>query len=143
MLAAAGVLFLFNFAYACLIEHITKKPMPDQEIVAWIKAGMRSSLWLTLVGIAVAAPLAEEILFRGLLYGALQRWLSARWIIVLTALVFAVVHLQPLYFPPLFCFGLVLGWARHKSGTLALPFFIHLLNNSIALLLVINPHAGG
>lgn len=142
VLAAAGVLIVFNFAYVYLIEHITQKPMPDQEIVSWIKAGMRSSPWLTLVGVVIAAPMAEEILFRGLLYGALQRWLSARWIIVLTALVFAVVHLQPVYFLPLFGFGLVLGLARHKSGTLALPFFIHLLNNSISLLVVIN-HAAG
>jgi tetratricopeptide (TPR) repeat protein len=140
--AAIGVFILFNFTYAYLIEHITQKPMPDQEIVAWIKAGIRSSPWLTFVGIAIAAPMAEEILFRGLLYGALQRWLSARWTIILTAVVFATVHLQPVYFLPLFGFGLVLGWARHKSGTLALPFFIHLLNNSIALLIAIN-HATG
>lgn len=137
MLGAAGVLILFNFVYMSLIEHITQKPMPDQEIVAWLKAGMRSSPWLTLVGISIAAPMTEEILFRGLLYGALQRWLSARWTIILSAVVFATVHLQLIYFLPLFGFGLVLGWARHKSGTLALPFVIHLLNNSISLLAVI------
>jgi tetratricopeptide (TPR) repeat protein len=141
-LATVGVLILFNFAYVYLFEHVTHKPMPDQEIVSWIKAGMQSSPWLTFVGIAIAGPIAEEILFRGLLFGALQQWLSARWTIILTAVVFATVHLQPVYFLPLFCFGLVLGWARHKSGALALPFFIHLLNNSISLLVVIYQAAG-
>lgn len=97
---------------------------------------------MTLVGISIAAPMTEEILFRGLLYGALRRWLSARWTIILTAVVFATVHLQLIYFPPLFGFGLVLGWARHKSGALALPFVIHFLNNAIALLAVMH-HASG
>jgi membrane protease YdiL (CAAX protease family) len=142
VLAAVGVLILFDFAYAYLIEHITHKPMPDQEIASWIKAGMYGSPWLTFVGITIAGPMVEEILFRGLLFGTLQQWLSVRWTIVLTAVVFASVHLQPIYFLPLFGFGLILGWARHKSGTLALPFFIHLLNNFVSLLVVIYQAAG-
>jgi tetratricopeptide (TPR) repeat protein/membrane protease YdiL (CAAX protease family) len=143
VLVATGVWTLGYFAYANLIESITHKPMPDQEIVSWIKAGMQSSPWLTFVGIAIAAPIAEEILFRGLLYGALQRWLSPRWTIVVTAVVFAAVHLQPVYFLPLFGLGLVLGLGRHQSGTLALPVFIHLLNNSISLLISLHQATGG
>jgi hypothetical protein len=88
------------------------------------------------LAIATVAPATEEILFRGLLFGAIGRRLSGPWTIVVTAAVFALAHLQPIYFVPLFGVGLVLGWARQKSGGLVLPILLHCVNNCGALLMM-------
>jgi membrane protease YdiL (CAAX protease family) len=130
---ALGGAILFESGYTWLFEHITGRPMPEQMVVTWLGANTQS-LWLMLLGIGLLSPIAEEILFRGLLFGAIGKWVSARWTIVLTAILFSLVHLQPSYFLPLFGVGLVLGWARHKSGGLALPILMHCINNCVALL---------
>lgn len=141
-LAGLSAVVVFESLYGHLIEHLTRKPIPDQEIVAWMKAGLRNSPCLTVIGISIAAPVGEEILFRGLLFGCLKRWLRPGWVIVLTAVVFALAHFQLIFMLPLLGVGLVLGYARQKSGGLALPMFIHSLNNSLALLVLVTNSSG-
>jgi membrane protease YdiL (CAAX protease family) len=138
--AILGV-FLLDFGYEWMIEYITGKPMPDQMIISWLSVGGQSRPWLAFVGIAMAAPAAEEILFRGLLFGATESRLPTKWTIVVTAAVFSGAHLQPIYFVPIFAVGLMLGWARQKSGGLGLPIVVHCLNNCVALLIAMNHSA--
>ena len=113
--------------------------MPDQLFVSVLRGSLRSSFWLSCLGFAVAAPAVEEILFRGLLYGALMKWLSTSWTIILSAAIFSIAHLQLIYFVPLFAVGLILGWARHRTEGLGLPVAIHCLNNAIGVLLMLWP----
>jgi membrane protease YdiL (CAAX protease family) len=85
------------------------------------------------LAIVVVIPVSEEILFRGLLFSALQKWWRMRWVIVVTAFVFALIHVDLVFFPALFFLGLILGWARVKSRSLGLPILIHVTNNLIAM----------
>ena len=63
----------------------------------------------------VGAPFVEEVLYRGLLLGSMERWNRAGALIV-SAAVFAALHFEPLQFAGLFVFGLMLGaivlWTR-------------------------------
>ena len=119
-----------------LVEWITHKPFPVQTAVPYIREVLRTNPVSVALSIVLLAPLAEEVLFRGLLFGALQKRLSALWTIILTAAIFALVHMQAIYFFPIFLLGLILGWARHKSGSLAVSMLLHVLNNGISLLLL-------
>ncbi len=51
-----------------------------------------------------------------------------------SSFLFALVHLQVVYFIPIFCLGILLGWARWKANSLGLPIVIHILNNGLALI---------
>jgi membrane protease YdiL (CAAX protease family) len=137
VLLAAFAVFLFDLGYAGLVTRITGKPLPDQAILAWLSLGAQGLSWLAVVGIVLAGPIAEEIVFRGLLFGALEKRLPAGWTISITATCFALAHLQPIYFVPIFAVGLMLGWVRHKSGGIALPLVIHCLNNAVGLLIAL------
>ena len=84
---------------------------------------------------AVAVPIAEELLFRGVLYG----WLRARWGAVrggmLSAVVFALMH------PPggalqIFLVGLVLAWLYERSGSLWPSMVLHGCNNGVGFVLL-------
>jgi membrane protease YdiL (CAAX protease family) len=138
VLSVLGVIAveLFEAAYSGLNEWITHKPFPVQVAVPMIREALRTNPISVAVSIVLLAPLAEEVLFRGLLFGALQKWLTARGTIILTAAIFALVHMQAAYFVPIFLLGLILGWARHKSGSLAVPMLLHVLNNGFSLLLL-------
>jgi CAAX protease family protein len=84
----------------------------------------------------VLAPAGEELLFRGLLLSWLERFCSTTQALWLTAAVFALQHLA--YGPgvfTIFAIGVVLSWARQRTGGLAAPLFIHTINNGLALLL--------
>ena len=91
------------------------------------------ALGLILLRACLLAPLAEELLFRGALFGWLRRRLPAVGTIALTAALFAGTHMMPLLLPVTFLFGVAAGWVRERTGS-ALPFFaMHVLNNVLML----------
>lgn len=89
----------------------------------------------------IMAPVTEELLFRGFLFPALKaRWgLWGSW--VLTALIFAALHMHMPTFLPLFLLGLVLGAIYEITGSLPLCMMVHcFFNAGTALLLLIVRH---
>jgi len=89
-------------------------------------------LWLWLA-VVVATPIGEEILFRGFLF---RGWLQAPrdvWpVIVVTSLLWAIIHLQYDWYVigQVFAFGLLLGWIRWATGSTILTILLHALINT-------------
>ena len=81
----------------------------------------------------VLAPLVEEVLFRGYLYTALRQCLPFLTTLILSAMAFALFHIENGILFVLFVLptGLLLGLARERSGSIALPLFIHALMNGV------------
>ncbi len=102
--------------------------------------------------ICMLAPLAEEVVFRGALIQSLQRWGRERmgkdtftaaeetrigWLaIIVSALLFAIVHLNPAQMPHALIVGLLLGWIYVRTGSLVPCFLIHWINNSSAYVMI-------
>jgi len=99
------------------------------------EAGGLVTMWIAFV---VAAPLQEELLFRGFLYRGWARSPRAAVpaVAVISAL-WAIAHLQYdwLLILYVFLYSLMLGWARWYSGSTVLTFAIHALTNASALVL--------
>lgn len=80
--------------------------------------------------VAIGAPLAEELAFRGMAYNALaKRGLSTAWVIAITTVAFSLFHLEPMRAPILLASGLVLGVLRWKTRSLGAPIVAHAVNN--------------
>ena len=86
--------------------------------------------------VVVGAPIVEEIVYRGCLHTHLVSTAGETVGLVVTAVIFAGIHLSPVEFPGLFVFALLLGYARQKTGTLGLPIVTHFAFNATGLLLV-------
>ena len=84
------------------------------------------------------APLGEELLFRGALFTWLRQRLDAPWTIVLTAMAFSVIHIYPPLLPLGFAIGVVFGWIRERSHSIAPTVVAHVAHN---VLLVAYAHA--
>lgn len=82
--------------------------------------------------VAVAAPIAEELAFRGVLLRGLERLMAPHWALLLSAAVFAAVHFQLLQFPGLFVFGLVAGRLAQRRKGLVAPIAAHMAFNATA-----------
>jgi hypothetical protein len=90
-------------------------------------------LALSLLLLAVLAPLVEELVFRGLLYG----WLAGRWGgnvgWIVSSLAFAAAHTEPAHIILVFPLGLLFGWLRKRTDSLLPSLVAHIANNSLAL----------
>ena len=88
------------------------------------------------LAIGLLAPLAEEIVFRGAaLRSLLASRLSPLAAIVISALLFAVAHLNPAQMPHAFLVGLLLGWMYWRTGSILPGMAYHWANNSVAYVL--------
>jgi uncharacterized protein len=83
-------------------------------------------------------PICEEIIFRGLLWGALERLQWGRWaVFILSTAVFAVSHLEPLRTSLLIVIGIPIGLARLFTGRLGASVVAHQVNNFLPALMVL------
>ena len=86
---------------------------------------------------AVAAPIGEEVFFRGLVYNALKtRWGVATGVVV-SGLLFAVVHFNPLAIMVIFPMGMLLALVYERTRSLWVTIMMHLVNNGLAFVLLL------
>ncbi|AMJ65258.1 CPBP family intramembrane glutamic endopeptidase [Hymenobacter sp. PAMC 26628] len=87
-----------------------------------------------LVGMAVAAPVLEEMLCRGVVLQGLLR--SRRpWVAIgQSALLFSLMHFNPAQSAHAFFSGLLLGWLYYRTRSLCVCVAMHALNNSLAFI---------
>ena len=112
--------FLF-FAIGLLGNYLTKlfgTPPPQSFALAVQGASHNWELVLLLVLGGLVAPLKEELIFRGMLYPPLRQAYGRGLGIILTSLVFALLHLDFVRFIPLFLGGVMLAWLYERTGSL-------------------------
>ena len=87
--------------------------------------------------IVILQPLAEEIVFRGAILRTLLRWKPEhRWLMItLSALLFALAHMNPMQFIHPFLIGLLLGWMYERTGSIIPGVAYHWINNAAAVVL--------
>jgi len=89
---------------------------------------------LIVLSAVVLAPLTEELFFRGLLQSLLRNFMSPWASIVVSSVLFALMHLSAIRSVlPLLLFGLILGYVYERQGRLLAPILIHALFNAVML----------
>jgi membrane protease YdiL (CAAX protease family)/uncharacterized RDD family membrane protein YckC len=102
-----------------------------------IQSAYGTSVWLGLLGVAVIAPLVEETLFRGVVFGWMRGGMPLPVAVTGSALVFAAAHalyMQWTLLPPIFAIGCVLAIVYHYSRSLWPGIVIHASINTVATL---------
>jgi membrane protease YdiL (CAAX protease family) len=107
-------------------------PPPSHELLEMLNGSGPLSAILLFFMAAVAAPLIEEPMFRGVLFPALQRVCkSPTTAIILTGTIFAVIHPQgPLLWPALACIGMTAAVLTRQTGSLIPAILMHFLHNA-------------
>ncbi|HAS13222.1 MAG TPA: CPBP family intramembrane metalloprotease [Acidimicrobiaceae bacterium] len=90
--------------------------------------------------VVVAAPLAEEVFFRGMLQRTLARHLPIWPAMLITSVLFGISHFQALQLPALAAFGLVLSVLAHRTGRLGPSIWAHVGFNATTVVALV---AGG
>jgi len=119
------------------------KPPEVQDLVAKAAGDDASSAFLLALGVlgVFVAPVTEELLFRGAIFGSLRAKLGPRSAALLSSVLFAAVHMSWTALVPLFVLAIVLCWVYERSGSLVAPIAVHMLNNATSLLPIFLLHA--
>ncbi|HSM92074.1 MAG TPA: type II CAAX endopeptidase family protein [Anaeromyxobacteraceae bacterium] len=91
---------------------------------------------------AVVAPLCEELAFRGYLTSALLSRHRPALAIGGSALLFALLHLDPVRAPSILVLGVIYGWLSVRTGSIWPGVIAHATNNAIAAALALRMPAG-
>lgn len=103
---------------------------------AFMKMPTLADFALNLVMIGLIPAVGEELLFRGMLQPLIKGVVKNVFFAVLfTSILFSAMHLQFYGFLPRLVLGLILGFLFEWSGSIWLPVFMHLLNNSGAVII--------
>jgi hypothetical protein len=126
----------------CLAGLLDRVQPYRHEIIDFL-ADHRDPLAIGLVAFCavVAAPIAEEFLFRRVLQGWLERFEPA-WgpsgPILLSSAAFALAHYgQGLGWIPLFFFGIVCGYLARQTGSIVPGIVLHALFNAVSLIIIL------
>lgn len=85
--------------------------------------------------VGILAPLAEEMVFRGAILRTLLRMMDTRWhwmAIILSAVLFGLVHGNLPQFVHATLIGLLLGWMYYRTGSILPGVMFHWVNNTVA-----------
>lgn len=131
------MLILWGFVMV-LLTGVVIEPLlelfPDAFLKMIDKMGMHGG-WSILM-LVVLAPVMEEVLFRGILLESVRSKHSAGRAIVVSALMFGVIHFIPQQVVNAFAIGLILGYIYVRTESLWPVIVIHALNNAMAYVIM-------
>lgn len=133
-MGTAAVFFAISFG----IEHLTRFDATRYQANAF---ALNDVSWPAATGLLLAAgilaPIAEEAFFRGVLYGWLRRRLGLVLAVSISALVFGLVHVQPIHALIAAIMGVGLALLYEFSRSLWVPILTHVVNNLGSLVWVL------
>lgn len=104
----------------------------EAQEAALININSSSRFIISLIVIALLPAIFEETFFRGGMQNLFTRWFKGPWVaIILTAIIFSLIHLSFYGFLVRFALGMVLGFIFYYSGSLWLNILLHFLFNGV------------
>lgn len=128
-------------AFVADVFNVLLPPMPEA-LERVLEQMMDGPLWVTLLCVSVFAPFFEEWLCRGMILRGLLQKMKPGWAIVISALFFAAIHMNPWQALPAFMLGCLFGYVYYRTGSLRLTMLMHCVNNTLATLMSRIPGVG-
>ncbi len=133
VLIAMGVSVIGAFASQLFAFFLSLVGFAPTEINITIPYTPAASI-LYLLNLTVFSPIIEEVVFRGIVLNTLRRF-GDSFALFISSLFFALIHMHLLQIPNAFLMGLVIGYFVLYSGSLWTGILIHVINNSLVVLL--------
>jgi len=97
---------------------------------------LSDNLWLNILQFKIVAsllvPITEELIFRGLIFKFIRQHKGFIFSVIISSLVFSVLHFSLEMLPFTFVLGVVTAFAFEKTNSLVYPILIHMLVNGLA-----------
>ena len=129
--ALAVVTMLVASAAVGLLNRLTGLPA-----IAYLDDFVRAGYGLpaAVIVVCVQPAIFEELAFRGVILSALEPVIGPREALLVSALMFAILHLSIPSIPHLFLMGVTLAWLKQRTGSLYAGMIAHFTHNFLVLL---------
>ncbi|OHW61644.1 CAAX amino terminal protease self- immunity [Andreesenia angusta] len=117
-LLLAGLSMFLDSAY---LEH-----MENMELI------LKGNKFIVFASVGIAAPIVEEVIFRGLIFRELEKVMSIKATVVVQALLFGIYHFNVAQGIYTVFLGIVLGLSLAWTRSIWAPIVIHMVNNSVS-----------
>lgn len=128
---AAVIAYFGTIVYGAILALLGATPEQDVDQLF----DSRVVLPLTALATIIVAPLAEELFFRGFVFGGLVRYVGANGAMAASGLLFALFHVSDaqsaLLVPPFAAIGVLFAWLYYRTGSLWASVLCHFLFNLI------------
>lgn len=119
------------------VDNFMRRIIPISDF--WIKIfssllGDGFAPWKGIIAVVVIAPIVEEIIFRGLILKGFLKHYSVKKSIIISALLFGIIHMNPWQFVSALVGGTILGWWYVKTDSILVSIFGHALNNGMSFI---------
>ncbi|MDR0496822.1 MAG: UDP-N-acetylmuramoyl-L-alanyl-D-glutamate--2,6-diaminopimelate ligase [Treponema sp.] len=134
----AIIIFMFGYVILAsefdnILEYIL--PMP-QFLQDTFESMMVDQAFIgTIILIVIIPTITEEMLFRGLMISGFRENYSEKKTIIVSALLFGMIHLNPWQFASAFIIGIIMAWLFLKTGSILLCMYMHFFNNLFSVLI--------
>jgi len=89
---------------------------------------------ISILLVGILPGLLEEMLFRGILLNGFEKNYSEKKAILISALLFGIVHLNPWQFVTAFIMGIILAWVYIRTKSIILCIYMHIFNNLVSVI---------
>lgn len=135
----SGILMWFGvYTLMMLLTALLSKIMPESAANAGDELTLildNQPLWIIILTAAVLPAICEEIAFRGFLFGTLSNRYKIIPAIIWTGVIFGAYHMNLVKLMVVGLLGGFMAFAVYKTGSIATSMTMHLLNNSVALIM--------
>ena len=109
--------------------------MPESNDMAFLEQYFSTvSPLLVLIIIALIPAVCEELLFRGYLFDSFKGKKSKVWAVIITSILFSVIHFDLYKAVPILIMALAFGYITAKTNSVLIPMIFHFINNSMAVI---------
>ena len=124
-----------NWASGELLSRLANIDLADQDLVKVVTSNTLSpsSKAILYSFVLLEAPLLEEPLFRGVIFGGFSKIMPVWLAMALSGFLFAVVHVNAATFIPLWFLGIAFAWLYVRTSTLLAPMAVHFIFNATNL----------
>ena len=132
----ALIVSVMTIAAAFVTEPVSMLlPEMSEEMKQAMELLLNGPVGVVLLSVSVFAPFFEEWLCRGVILRGLLKKMSPAWAIIISALVFGLIHMNLWQAIPAFLIGCLLGYVYYKTGSLKLTMLMHCVNNTLSVII--------
>ena len=140
--ALLPILMISFFLNSSILQILGIKPTINPAIDLFLLLKNRFYIGIMILQIVIIAPIAEELLFRGLIFKLLRKKYSFFAAAATSSIIFALIHRASLNILPLFVISFVFAYLYEKTQNIATPMILHSIHNTINLSLLIGLKLG-
>lgn len=133
-----SMMYFLNYAIGIIGALLSKFGLPDTSPDFSLNGSLLYNTF-TFISVVVLAPIFEELIFRGMILQTLSKY-NKMFAIIVTSLLFGLLHLNITQAIPAFFMGLVLCYMYLKSDSILVTMLAHAGNNFLALMSVYSNH---